>query len=63
VAEQAVATTQARLVREYGIVTTAEHPARAPREMTGPLLRISPHVDCTTEDLALLRAALIGMAG
>jgi hercynylcysteine S-oxide lyase len=63
VAGQDVAATRARLVREYGIVTTAEHPARAPREMTGPLLRISPHVDCTTEDLALLRAALIAMAG
>jgi len=27
--------------------------------MTEPLLRISPHVDCTPEDLARLRRALL----
>jgi hercynylcysteine S-oxide lyase len=52
-----------RLLTGHGIVTTAEHPPRAPREMTGPLLRISPHVDCTDADLALLRAALAGLPG
>jgi hypothetical protein len=31
--------------------------------MTGSLLRISPHVDCTGEDLARLRGALTEMAG
>jgi hypothetical protein len=30
--------------------------------MTEPLLRISPHVDSTPEDLARLRAALIALA-
>jgi len=30
--------------------------------MTEPLLRISPHVDCTPEDLALLRQALLALA-
>ena len=62
-AGQDVAATRARLLGEHQIVTTAAHPARAPLEMTGPLLRISPHVDCTGEDLALLRAALTAMAG
>ncbi len=43
----------------HGIVTTAGAVSRAPREMTAPLLRISPHVDCTPEDLARLRQALL----
>jgi hercynylcysteine S-oxide lyase len=55
---QDVSDTRARLLAEHGILTTAAAPARAPLEMTGPLLRISPHVDCTPEDLALLRGAL-----
>lgn len=62
-AGQDVPGVRARLLGEFGIVTTAAHPARAPREMTGPLLRISPHVDCTGEDLARLRGALSQMAG
>ena len=33
-------------------------PARAPRDMREPFLRISPQVDCSAEDLAQLRAAL-----
>jgi pyridoxal 5-phosphate dependent beta-lyase len=41
-----------------GILTTASLPARAPREMTTPLLRLSPHVDCTPEQLVALGAAL-----
>ncbi len=60
-AGQDVPGVRARLLEEFGIVTTAGHPARAPREMTGPLLRISPHVDCTGEDLARLRGALTQM--
>jgi pyridoxal 5-phosphate dependent beta-lyase len=55
---QDVPATRARLLHEHGIVTTAGEVNRAPREMTEPLLRISPHVDCTPEDLARLRAAL-----
>ena len=58
---QDVAATRARLLAEFGIVTTAGHPARAPLEMTGHLLRISPHVDCTEADLAQLRAALASL--
>lgn len=55
---QDVSTVRARLLAEHAIVTTAAAPTRAPRDMTGPLLRISPHVDCTSEDLSRLRAAL-----
>lgn len=55
---QDIAAAQARLLGEYGIVTTAGVVARAPRDMTEPLLRISPHVDCTPDDMARLRAAL-----
>ncbi len=50
--------TRARLIAEHGIVTTAAAVARAPREMTVPLLRVSPHVDCTVADLNRLAAAL-----
>jgi hercynylcysteine S-oxide lyase len=57
-AGQDVAAVRARLLAEHQIVTTAALPVRAPREMTGPLLRVSPHVDCTPEDLELLAAAL-----
>ena len=53
--------TRARLLDEHGIVTTAGAVTRAPREMTEPLLRISPHVDCTPEDLARLRQALLAL--
>jgi len=56
--DQDVTQTRARLLSEHRIVTTACHPVRAPREMTGSLLRISPHVDTTPEDLSQLHAAL-----
>jgi hercynylcysteine S-oxide lyase len=56
---QDVAAVRARLLAEHQIVTTAAEPARAPREMTGPLLRVSPHVDCAPEDLERLAAALL----
>jgi pyridoxal 5-phosphate dependent beta-lyase len=53
-----VAATGARLLTEHGIVTTAIGPERAPGEMTGPVLRISPHLDATPDDLEALAAAL-----
>lgn len=59
---QDIAGIRARLLGEHGIVTTAGAVTRAPREMTEPLLRISPHVDCTPEDLTLLRKALLALA-
>jgi hercynylcysteine S-oxide lyase len=53
-----VVATRARLLTEHGIVTTAAGPERAPGEMTGPVLRVSPHVDGTVDDLEALAAAL-----
>ena len=58
---QDVAKVRARLLGEHGIVTTAGAVTRAPREMTQPLLRISPHVDGTPQDLARLRQALLAL--
>jgi hercynylcysteine S-oxide lyase len=52
------AATRARLLDEFKILTTASQVVRAPREMTEPLLRISPQVDCTEQSLELLRDAL-----
>jgi pyridoxal 5-phosphate dependent beta-lyase len=57
-AGQDLAATRARLLSEHSILTTVTTVARAPRELTTPLLRISPHVDCTAEQLAGLRRAL-----
>jgi len=59
---QDVAATRARLLDAHGIVTTAGAVTRAPMEMTEPLLRISPHVDCTPDDLAQLRKALLDLS-
>ncbi|MDT0278175.1 ergothioneine biosynthesis PLP-dependent enzyme EgtE [Blastococcus goldschmidtiae] len=53
-----VAGTRARLLSEHGIVLSAPGPERAPGEMTGPVLRVSPHLDVTAEDLEALAAAL-----
>lgn len=46
------------LIAERRIVTTAVMIERAPLEMTAPVLRISPHVDSTQEDLTAFAAAL-----
>jgi hercynylcysteine S-oxide lyase len=58
---QDIPATRARLLAEHGILTTAGAVTRAPREMTEPLLRVSPHVDCTPEDLTRLRQALLAL--
>jgi|SRR5579875_2079627 len=57
-AGQDIPATRARLLADHGVLTTAGAVERAPLEMTEPLLRISPHVDCTAADLARLRTAL-----
>ncbi len=44
---------RAWLIAERGIVTTYAEVQRAPFEMTTPVLRVSPHVDTTAEDLEL----------
>ncbi len=46
------------LIAERGIVTTAVVVARAPLELTAPVLRISPHVDASVDDLVTFAAAL-----
>jgi hercynylcysteine S-oxide lyase len=46
------------LIAERGIVTTAVVIERAPLELTAPVLRISPHVDTTQDDLTTFAAAL-----
>ena len=46
------------LIAERRIVTTAVVVARAPLELTGPVLRISPHVDTSADDLTMFAAAL-----
>lgn len=46
------------LIAEHRIVTTYAETQRAPFEMTAPVLRASPHVDVTAEELAQFTAAL-----
>jgi hercynylcysteine S-oxide lyase len=46
------------LIEERRIVTTVAETARAPFELTGPVLRVSPHVDVTAEDLEALAIAI-----
>jgi len=46
------------LIAERRIVTTAVVVERAPLELTAPVLRISPHVDTTADDLVVFAAAL-----
>ncbi len=49
---------RAWLIAERGIVTTYAELQRAPFEMTTPVLRASPHVDTTPEDLDQFAEAL-----
>jgi len=49
---------RAWLIAERGIVTTYAEVQRAPFEMTTPVLRASPHVDTTAEDLDQFAEAL-----
>ncbi len=52
------AATRATLIAKHGIVTTVAETARAPFELTSPVLRVSPHLDVTADDLELVAAAL-----
>lgn len=47
------------LLSERRILTTFVGVQRAPQELTGPLLRISPHLDTTAEELETFAEALI----
>ena len=53
-----VVTARSQLLSEHGIVVSAIGPERAPGEMTGPVLRVSPHLDAALEDLEALATAL-----
>jgi pyridoxal 5-phosphate dependent beta-lyase len=55
-------TVRARLIAEHRIVTTYVGVERAPREMTVPALRVSPHVDVTADDLEVFVAALTAVS-
>ncbi|WP_077100940.1 ergothioneine biosynthesis PLP-dependent enzyme EgtE [Mycobacterium terramassiliense] len=50
---------RAWLLAERRIVTTYAGVARAPQELSAPVLRISPHVDTTADDLESFAEALI----
>ena len=54
---------RAWLIAERGIVTTYAEILRAPFEMRAPVLRASPHVDTTTEDLEQFAEALAVATG
>jgi pyridoxal 5-phosphate dependent beta-lyase len=49
---------RAQLIAEHRIVTTYAETLRAPFEMTSPVLRASPHVDVTAEELEQFAEAL-----
>ncbi len=51
-------TVRSWLVAERQIVTTAATVQRAPLELTGPVLRVSPHIDLTVDDLTCFAEAL-----
>jgi pyridoxal 5-phosphate dependent beta-lyase len=51
------------LIAERGIVTTYAELQRAPFEMAKPVLRASPHVDTTAEDLDQFAEALAAAVG
>jgi pyridoxal 5-phosphate dependent beta-lyase len=49
---------RAWLIGERRILTTSAGVERAPLELTGPVLRISPHLDTTVDDLTTFAEAL-----
>ena len=55
-------TVRARLIAEHQIVTTVAGVDRAPFELTGPVLRVSPHVDVTGAELESFARALTAVS-
>ncbi|WP_341926929.1 aminotransferase class V-fold PLP-dependent enzyme [Nocardioides psychrotolerans] len=55
---QDVTDVRRRLLDQHGILTTASLPWRAPWDPVEATLRLSPHLDCTVEDLAHVAGAL-----
>jgi hercynylcysteine S-oxide lyase len=49
---------RAELIERHAIVTTMAGPDRAPFELSSPVLRLSPHVDITEDDLTAFARAL-----
>lgn len=56
------AAARSALIDEHGILTTAAEIARAPFELTAPVLRVAPHVDVADEDLDRLVAGLLSLS-
>jgi len=54
---------RAALIADHGIVATYIGVERAPKEMTRPSLRISPHVDLADGELEVLAVALAAVSG
>ncbi len=50
------------LIAEHGVVTTAAEIARAPFELTTPVLRVAPHVDVSAQDLDHVADALLSVS-
>lgn len=55
-------TVRAKLIAEHQIVTTVAGVDRAPFELTGPVLRVSPHVDVTDAELESFARALAAVS-
>lgn len=53
-----VAQIRAELISRHAIVTTVAGPDRAPFELSTPVLRLSPHVDVSEDDLTTFARAL-----
>jgi pyridoxal 5-phosphate dependent beta-lyase len=49
---------RAGLIAQHSIATTVAGPDRAPFELSSPVLRVSPHIDVTEEDLTTFASAL-----
>jgi hercynylcysteine S-oxide lyase len=50
------------LIARHAIVTTTAGPHRAPFELATPVLRVSPHVDVTADELTMFARALSSLA-
>ncbi len=50
---------RAWLIAQRGIITTCAEVQRAPFEMAAPVLRVSPHVDTTADELGVFAEALV----
>ena len=55
-------TVRAKLIAEHQFVTTVAGVDRAPFELTQPVLRVSPHVDVTGEELESFARALTAVS-